>query len=178
MLQVSNHVGHPTRRRVDACASASWLASFVASLPLLICATSFAQTKPAPFPQYMTKNFDYASFTRFDAEVSPKDLIYQSNGFMALQEKGFGGQTVIVPAVVDEVPHNSSDRVLAVEIDAPVFTDASGRIYNFASSPARRQLTYYADRTLYRAAFDDGPEASLTVYPIYAKSASVLQIEH
>ena len=177
MLQISNHVGHPTRRRVDACASASWLASIVASLPLLVCATSFAQTKPAPFPPYMTRTFDYASFTRFDTEVSPKDLIYQSNGFMALQEKGFGGQTVIVPAVVDEVPHNSSDRVLAMEIDAPVFTDASGRIYNFASSPARRHLTYYADRTLYRAAFDDGPEVSLTVYPIYGKSASVLKID-
>jgi hypothetical protein len=167
-----NHVAIRTRGPRDARERIC----FVAWLSLFICGTSFAQTKPATFPSYMTKDFDYASFTRFDAEIPPKNLIYQSNGFMALQEKGFGGETIIVPAAVDEVPHNRSDRALALEIDGPVFTDASGNIYNLADSEARRHLTYFADRTVYHAAFEGGPVVSLTVYPVYGKSASVLRI--
>jgi hypothetical protein len=129
-----------------------------------------------PFPAYLTKDFDYSSFTRFDAATPPKNLIYQSNGFMALQEKGFGGQTVIIPVAGNPVPTNSTSRLLALTIDAPVFADSSGRTYDFAQSPARRHVTYYADRTVYRAAFDAGPEVSVTVYPVYGKSASVLRI--
>ena len=95
---------------------------------------------------------------------------------MALQEKGFGGQTVIIPVAGNPVPTNSTDRLLALTIDAPVFADSSGQRYDFAQSPARRHVTYYADRTVYRAAFDAGPEVSVTVYPVYGKPASVLRI--
>jgi hypothetical protein len=151
------------------------LASILAAVSMFLLAP-FAYTQSQPFPPYLTNDFDYASFTRFDAQTPPKDLIYQSNGFMALREKGFGGQIVIVPASGDGPPHNSSDRQLAMEIDAPVFTDASGKTYNLADSPAQRHLTYYADRTVYRAAFDQGPEVLLTVYPVYGKSAAVLRI--
>jgi hypothetical protein len=161
------------------------LALGVASLALFVCAKSFAQNRSDPFPPFLANNFDYASFTRFDAPIPPKDLIYQSNGFMALREKGFGGQIVIVPIAGDGPPHNSSDRLLAMEIDAPVFTDASGKTYDLAESPAQRHLTYYADRTVYRAAFVSdkdtatvltGPEVTLTVYPVYGKSACVWRV--
>jgi hypothetical protein len=145
---------------------------------LLSCSglSSLAQIRPLSFPPYLAKDFDYSSFARFDATAAPKDLIYQSNGYMALEEKGFGGQTVIVAATVDQVPHNRSDRILALEIDAPVFADSTGKVFRMADSPAQRHLTYYADRTIYHAAFDGGPEVSLTVYPIYGVSASVLRI--
>ena len=147
----------------------------VASL-LFLGPVSLAQTERPSFPPYLAEDFDYSGFTRFDAEVPPKDLIYQSNGFMALQEKGFGGQTVIIPVSGNAVPTNSTDRLLALVIDAPTFTDASSGTFNLADSPARRHLTYYADRTVYRAAFRAGPEVSLTVYPVYGKSASVLRL--
>jgi hypothetical protein len=149
----------------------------VVGLILFGAAGVFGQTQQQSLPQYLTKNFDYASCTRFDAEVPPEDLIYQSNGFMALQEKGFGGQTVIIPVAGDEAPTNSSDRLLALEINAPVFADASGKTYSLAGSSAQRHLTYYADRTVYHALFDGGPEVELTVYPIYGKPASVLRIK-
>lgn len=147
-----------------------------AALLLLVAGTSSPQTQPQSFPSYLAKDFDYADFTRFDAAAPPRDLIYQSNGFMALEESGFGGQTVIVPILGDEAPTNSSDRMLALEIDAPVFSDSSGRSYDLATSAGQRHLTYFADRTRYRVAFDAGPEASVTVYPIYGKAASVLTI--
>jgi hypothetical protein len=130
----------------------------------------------SPFPAYMGDHFDYAAFARFDAPAPPKTLIYQSNGFMALQESGFGGQKMIVPVAGAAVPTNSSDRLLALEMAAPVFVDASRRTYNFAGSPATRSMTYFADRTVYRASFDGGPEVQLTVYPIYGKSAAVFKI--
>ena len=148
----------------------------VTSLLLFVCLSSIAQSEPRSFPPYLARDFDYSSFTRFDAGTPPKDLIYQSNGFIALQENGFGGQIVVVPVAGDPVPTNSTDRLLALAIEAPVFVDAAGRTYKFGDSPARRHLTYYADRTVYRAVFDKGPEVSLTVYPVYGKSASVLRI--
>ena len=135
-----------------------------------------AQTKTELFPPYFAKDFDYASFTRFDVAAPPRDLIYQSNGFMALQEKGFGGQTVIIPTLGDEAPTNSSDRLLALQIDAPLFADSSGRIYDLNSGAGKRHLTYFADRTVYSEAFESGPEVSVTVYPVYGKAASVLRI--
>lgn len=143
---------------------------------LLFVPATRAQTQPQSFPPYLARDFDYASFTRFDAPAPPKNLIYQSNGFMALQEKGFGAQTIIVPVAGNPVPTNSTDRLLAAVIDAPVFADSSGRSFDFAESPGKRHLTYYADRTVYHAAFDGGPEVTLTVYPVYGKSASVLGI--
>jgi hypothetical protein len=36
--------------------------------------------------------------------------------------------------------------------------------------------TYFADRTVYRAQFEGGPQISLTVYPVYGKPAAVLRI--
>jgi hypothetical protein len=130
----------------------------------------------APHPDWLNEHFDYATFTRFDASAPPKPLIYQSNGFLALQEQGFGSQRMIVPVAGPAAPTNGSDRLAALEIDAPVFTNASGRTYDFASSPALRSMTYFADRAVYRAAFDDGPEIQLTVYPVFGESAAVLRV--
>jgi hypothetical protein len=155
---------------------AGWLVLGGASLLLLWGPACFAQSETGSFPPYMARGFDYASFARFDAATPPKDLIYQSNGFMALREKGFGGQVVIVPVSGDAVPTNSTDRLLALAIDAPAFAEASGGTYNLADSPARRHVTYYADRTVYHAVLDAGPEVSLTVYPVYGQSASVMRI--
>ena len=155
---------------------ADWLVLGVASLLLLWGPACFAQSETGSFPPYMARGFDYASFARFDAATPPKDLIYQSNGFMALQEKGFGGQVVIVPVSGDAVPTNNTDRLLALAINAPAFAEASDGTYNLADSPARRHVTYYADRTVYHAVFGAGPEVSLTVYPVYGKSASVMRI--
>jgi hypothetical protein len=149
----------------------------IAWLVSLSAPQSGAQAKFSGFPPYLAKDFDYATFTRFEAAAPPKDLIYQSNGHMALQEKGFAGQTVIIPVSGDPVPTNSSDRLLGAEIDAPVFTDASGKTYRFTDSASERHLAYYADRTVYRAAFDGGVRVSVTVYPVYGKPASVLTID-
>jgi hypothetical protein len=168
------------RRTPGSCYRPTWaiVSNLCAGwLALLATTAVLAQTRPRSFPAYMSKDFDYASFTRFDAAAPPKNLIYQSNGFMALQEKGFGGQTVIIPVSGDPVPTNSTDRLLAVVIDAPAFGDSSGRTYDLANSPGRRHLTYFADRTVYRAAFDGGPEVTLTVYPVYGKPATVLRIK-
>lgn len=95
---------------------------------------------------------------------------------MALQEQGFGAQRMIAPVSGLGPPTNGSDRIMAFEIAAPVFTSASGHSYNFASSPASRSLTYFADRTVYRTRFDGGPEVSLTVYPVYGRAAAVLRV--
>jgi len=133
------------------------------------------QSPSQRFPTFLSRNFDYAAFTRFDAEAPPKNRIFQSNGFLALEEGNFAKQIVLIPAPVDEAPTNTGDRLLAMEIDAPVFTNTSGKTYNFTDSPASRHITYFADRTVYRAAFDGGPEVSFTVYPVYGKPAAVLR---
>ncbi len=145
---------------------------------LLWCCLAAAQSGAAasPFPAYLSDDFDYATFTRFDAPAPPKSLIYQSNGFMALQESGFGAQRVIIPVAGAAAPTNSSDRLSALTIEAPVITDGSGHTWRLSDSSARRSLTYFADRTVYRAAFDGGPEISLTVYPVYGKSAAVIRL--
>jgi hypothetical protein len=145
---------------------------------LLGCvANAPAQTAQADFPPYLRRGFDYANWTRFDALAPPKDWIYQSNGFMALREDGFAGQVVIVPAPVGATPTNTSDRLLAMTIAAPAFVDHSGKTYQMDGSPATRSLTYYADRTVYRAAFNGGPAVSMTVYPVYGISAAVIRIK-
>ena len=146
---------------------------FLALVPSTVVAR---QPVKGSLPFRLTKNFDYAEFTRFDAAAPPKEGIYQSNGFLALVEDGFGGQTVIVPAPVDEAPGNISDRLPAMEIEPPVFVDSSNRSYDLTASPAKRHVTYHADRTVYRAVFDGGPEVSLTVYPIYGRSAAVIRM--
>lgn len=127
-------------------------------------------------PAWLSSRFDYAGFTRLDVPAPPRPLIYQSNGFLALQEQGFGSQQMIVPVAGPGAPTNGSDRLAALEIEAPVFTSASGRSFRFDSSPARRSMTYFADRTVYRVAFDEGPEVWLTVYPVFGESAAVLCI--
>lgn len=127
-------------------------------------------------PAWMTRTFDYADFTRLDAPAPPKRLTYQSNGFLALQEQGFGPQKMIVPVAGSAAPTNGSDRLAAMEIGAPVFTTASGGSFDFAASPARRSMTYFADRTVYRAAFDGGPDVQLTVYPIFGEPAAVIRV--
>ncbi len=127
-------------------------------------------------PAWLNEGFDYAAFTRFDATAPPKPLIYQSNGFLALQERGFGSQQMIVPVAGQAAPTNGSDRLTALLIDGPVFIGVSRHSFDFASSPARRSMTYFADRTVYRAAFDGGPEVQLTVYPVYGESAAVIRV--
>jgi hypothetical protein len=146
---------------------------------LLMVYSAFAESKgsSASFPPYLNDNFDYATFTRFDAPAPPKTLIYQSNGFMALQEGDFGGQRVVIPVAGTPTPTNESERLLALKIDAPVFIDSSKRTFQLSDSPGKRSLTYFADRTVYRVAFDGGPRVSLTVYPVYGKPAAVLRIE-
>ncbi len=145
---------------------------------LLTSSGLHSQTKEvsSSFPPYMRNGFDFSSFTRFDAPSPPKSDIYQSNGFMALQERGFGGQRIAVPVAGSGTPTNTSDRLWALEIAAPVFIDSSGKTYQFSDSPARRSMTYFADRTVYRAAFDGGPQVSLTVYPVYGKPTSVIRV--
>jgi hypothetical protein len=145
---------------------------------ILICPTVNARQRDAreQFPFHLPKNLDFAEFTRFDADAPPKEGIYQSNGFLALQEYGFGGQKIIVPAPVDEAPGNTGDRLYVIEINSPIFVDSSNRSYDLTATPAKRHVTYYADRTVYRAAFDGGIIVSLSVYPIYGRSAAVIKV--
>ena len=135
----------------------------------LSCPIASAQSSHVPefARSYTGRRFDYAEFMRFDAPAPPKDGIYQSNGFLALRESGFGGQVVVIPAQVEPLPTNTSNRLSAAEVDAPEFTDSFGRKFSFADSPATRTVSYYADRTVYRASFDGGPSVTLIVYPIY-----------
>src|SRR6266566_9027501 len=114
------------------------------------------------FPVYLTKDFEYATFTRFEAQAPPKDHLVQSNGFLTLVEEQFGKQAVLILAPVDDAPGNTSDRLAVLEVDSPAFLDSSGRKFDFSESPARRFITYFADRTVYRAAFNGGPEVSFT----------------
>lgn len=146
----------------------------ILALETLAAAQSSAAASPRP--GWLTKSFDYVAFTRYDAPAPPKPLIYQSNGFLALQEQGFGPQKMIIPVAGSAAPTNGSDRLVALEIGAPVFTTAAGSSFDFASSPARRSMTYYADRTVYHAEFDGGPEVQLTVYPIFGESAAVVRM--
>ena len=150
----------------------------VAGLLCVLSANLVAQTKgpSSQFPAYMGDSFDYAAFTRFDAVAPPKSLIYQSNGFMALQEAGFGGQRVIVPVAGPTAPVNQGERFDALDIAAPVLVDESGQRFSLSDDAAKHSLTYFADRTVYRATFDNGLEASLTVYPVYGKPAAVLRV--
>ncbi len=147
----------------------AWLFTLLWSL------IAFAQVKDSVFPPYLRNEFDYAAFTRFDAPRPPKSLIYQSNGFMALQEHDFGGQSILIPVAGTPAPTNGSERLTALAIDAPVFTDRSGRAFRLSDNPAKRGLTYFADRTVYRAAFDHGPQVSLTVYPVFGKPLAVIR---
>jgi hypothetical protein len=145
---------------------------------LLMGNNAFGQLKGSSvlFPLYLGDEFDYSTFTRFDAPRPPKSLIYQSNGFMALQERAFGTQRIIIPVAGTPAPTNSSERLSALEIDCPVFTDSSKRTYKLSDSPGERSLTYFADRTVYRVKFDGGPRVSLTAYPVYGKPTAVLRI--
>jgi hypothetical protein len=153
-------------------------------LCLLVLASPLAMAQASgsssAFPAYMQDGFDYAAFTRFDAPAPPKALIYQSNGFMALQESGFGSQKVIIPVAGPDAPVNEGERFFATEIDAPVFTDESGKTLSLSDDSAKHSLTYFADRTVYRATFQNGLNVSLVVYPVYGKAAAVIRtvIDH
>jgi len=151
-------------------------AQFACILVVLSC-SGWAQPSrsTAKFPVYMSDGFDYASFTRFEAQKPPRDLIYQSNGFMALQEFGFGGQRVIVPVSGPQAPVNEGERELAVAIDAPVFTDASGKSYRIKDA-SDHSLTYFADRTVYHAKFAEGFDVNVIAYPVYGRSSAVIRM--
>src|SRR5260370_30633539 len=105
----------------------------------LVC---FSQPQKAPpsFPAYLTRDFDFAAFTRFEAQAPPKDHLVQSNGFLTLVEEEFGKQAVLILAPVDDAPGNTSDRVTALEVESPSFLDSSGRKFEFSESPARRLI--------------------------------------
>src|SRR6266542_2074227 len=104
-------------------------------------------------------------------------FMYQSNGFIALQERGFAEQTIIIPAPVDSPPHNTSDRLLALDLDAPIFFDSANKRYSVSDGSATRCVEYYADRTVYHVAFNDGPTVSIIAYPIYDQSGAVVRIK-
>ena len=150
----------------------------VVSVLCLLSANLLAQSngRSSQFPAYMGDGFDYAAFTRFDAAAPPKSLIYQSNGFMALQESGFGGQRVIIPVAGPTAPVNQGERLEALDIGAPVLVDESGQRFSLGDNAAKHSLSYFADRTVYRATFDNGLEVSLTVYPVYGKPAAICRI--
>ena len=153
--------------------------AIICGLILLIGIAGSAQTQksPASFPPYLNEHFDFAAFTRMDAPAPPRTLIYQSNGFLALQEDGFGGQKIVIPVAGPAAPTNESERLSALNIDAPVITDTQQNAYRFDKTPARRDMTYFADRTVYRAAFDHGPTVSVSVYPVYGKPAAVIRVK-
>ena len=170
----------PASHQPSVPLNSGWIARaflFSAALLLPCCMAAPRSDAAAPrFPDYLGDQFDYSAFTRFDASAPPKSLIYQSNGFMALQESGFGGQRVIIPVAGADAPTNSSDKLSAVMIEAPVINDDAGHTWKLSDCLARCSLTYFADRTVYRAAFDGGPEVSLTVYPVYGKPAAVIRL--
>jgi len=149
---------------------------FACIFATLVC-SAWAQTlgSLAQLPPYMSDGFDYASFTRFDAEQPPRDQIYQSNGFLALQEFGFGGQKTIVPVSGPQAPVNEGERKFAMSMDAPAFLDASGKSYRMADA-SRHQVTYFADRTVYHAEFARGFVVTVTAYPVYGRSSAVYRI--
>jgi len=60
------------------------------------------QSPSQKFPTFLSRNFDYAAFTRFESEALPKDGLVQSNGFLALMESAFGKQMLLLPAPVEE----------------------------------------------------------------------------
>ena len=149
----------------------------ISSLALLAATgMALAQDFPARFPVYMSDGFDYAAFTRFEAQAPPRDKIYQSNGFMAMQENGFGGQTIIVPVAGPAAPVNEGERLSALAIDSPVFADAKGHRYRFSDNTARHSLTYFSDRTVYCATFENGLQATVTAYPIYGQPSAIYRI--
>src|SRR5207245_2621665 len=90
----------------------------------LVC-VSQPQKAPPSFPVYLTKDFDFAAFTRFEAQAPPKDHLVQSNGFLTLVEEQFGKHAVLILAPVDDAPGNTSDRLAALEVDSPALLDSS-----------------------------------------------------
>ena len=155
---------------------------FVAVLGLL-CSLAGNSQSTGPgilFPSYLQDSFDYASFVRFDAPAPPKTLIYQSNGFLALQERGFGGQGVVIPVRGDPTPTNISDRLAAFEIGVPSFTGADGVTHTMDDATGEHSVSYYADRTVYHFAIDGNLRVSLTVYPVYGLPSAVcrVRVEH
>jgi hypothetical protein len=128
------------------------------------------------FPLFLRRGFDYARFMRFDADAPPKEGIYQSNGFLALVESGFGGQVINVPAASGDAPDVHSDALSAIRWDAPVLLNASGQTFRFDDSPGARYVSYYPDRTVYDVSFAGGPTVSLLVYPVYGVPAAVFHL--
>lgn len=76
---------------------------------------------------------------------------------MDLRESGFGGHRVIIPVAGAAAPTNSRDKLSGMTMEAGVFSDGSGRTWRLSDSSAKRSLTYFADRTVYRAAFNGTP---------------------
>ena len=128
------------------------------------------------FQEYTSKDFDYSEFMRFESASSPLKSIYQSNGFMALLERGFAEQTVIIPAPVDDRPHNTSDRLAGVDIEAPILSIGT-RQYSISDADKQTRVQYFADRTTYHVVFADGPIISVVVYPIFDQPAAVMRVK-
>src|SRR5262249_13991254 len=117
-------------------------------LLLLVSSTTYSQsldTSDAFFGNYLSADFDYSQFMCFESPEPPLNSIYQSNGYMALLERGFAAQSIIIPAPVDDPPHNTGDRLSALEIEAPIFIDSSNHTYSVTESEAQRHVEYYPD---------------------------------
>ncbi|MBV8834777.1 MAG: hypothetical protein JO108_36755 [Acidobacteriaceae bacterium] len=68
----------------------------------------------------------------------------------------------------------SGERLETLDIETPAFVDESGQRFSFDDMRVKHSLTYFADRTLYRASFDHALQVSLTVYAAYGKPVGVL----
>jgi hypothetical protein len=98
---------------------------------------------------------------------------------MALQESGFGGQKIIIPVAGPAAPVNEGERLMALEIDSPVFVEDSRKTFRLSDPSARHSLAYFADGTIYRTNFNNRLEVGLVVYPVYAAAAVVRTVvEH
>ena len=100
------------------------------------------KSSSSQFPPYMGET----STTRHSHALMPgssRNLIYQSNGSMALQESGFGGQKIIIPVAGPAAPVNEGERLMALEIDSPVFV-VDSRTLRLSDTSARHSLTFFA----------------------------------
>jgi len=146
-------------------------------MAFLLISFAHSQSVESGFPPYLRNHFDFASFARYQAPAPPRPDIYQSNGFFALQENGFGAQRLLVPLPGDIAPDNTTGRQAALELQAPELTLSSGRQHKLDEPGSKHDILYLADRTVYRSSFDGGLRIALTVYPVYGRAVAVARLK-
>lgn len=146
-------------------------------LAINVCSNAQVNGEDSLFPSYMRNDFDFANFARFEVAVPPRSDMYQSNGYLALREKGYGSQSVVIPTNDNGELNNGSDRLSVFQLNTPVITNISGHNDTFSDNTAVHKITYYADRTAYDVKFSDGIHALLTVYPVYGVSGAVARLK-